>query len=293
MNRNQIVSAIILIATGTLLNSCRKNNNMMGDGSQNSSQALTANQFDAVADNIYTGLSASVESDVMMLNLNGFQNLSLKSRNGGFKCRVVSIDHPDTTYYPKIITIDYGSGCSVKFADDSIFRQGKIVIVTTNKLYVPGAQHSITFDNYRENNVLVEGIFKVSYIGLDSEGNLELTDSLIGGKLTINDTITYTRSSVTTFQWFRAPDPFNDTIFVNGFSSGINTAGQNYSNQIVRTLKLVRCTEIWSRWVIVEGEVVSTVGSTSTTTNYSNTGCLEFADITQGGKTSLMRIRNH
>jgi len=293
MNRKKVVLASFIFASGILLNSCSKNDNLMGDGSQNSSTLNTPIQSDAVADNIYTNLSASVESDVLMLNLNNFQNLNMKSGNKDFPCKVISIDHPDTNNYPKVITINYGSGCSVIFGDDTITRSGKIIITTTNKLYIPGAQYNIIFDNYRENNVQVAGKFIVSFLGLNSAGNLEMTDSLIGGKLIINDTLTYTRNSVTTFEWYRAPDPFNDTIFINGSMSGINSMGQNYNNVIAKTLKLVRCPELWQRWVIVDGQVVSTIDSTSTSTNYSSTGCVEYANINNGNKMSHYRIRNH
>jgi hypothetical protein len=293
MRKIRVVLIAILIASGISFMSCRKNDNLRGDNPLNSLQNNYSEQYDAIADNMYAGIGASVESEVMMLNLNSFQNLSMKSANCEFACRIVTIDHPDTLNYPKIITIDYGTGCSVVFRDDTITRAGKIVITTTDKFYIPGSQHIVTFNNYRENNILVEGTFKTSFIGLDSNRYLEFSDTLVGGKLTINDTDTYTRNSVMNFQWYRAPDPFNDTVFISGSMNGINTNGENYSSQVVKKLKLVRCHELLHRWVIVDGQVVMIVGGNESTFNYTNTGCIGNANIQQGDQVYHISIRSH
>ncbi len=288
----KVVLKVLIVTTLILLSSCDMRDNMLNDRSQNTAPNNSL-QVDALADEIYSGLSASVGSELMMVSLNDFQNLDLKSANHDFTCRVVSIDHPDSTYFPKIITIDYGAGCSVIFGNDTLTRSGKIVMTSTNKFNIKGAQQIIVFDKYIENGIEIDGTFKMNYLGADSAGNLVLDDSLIGGKLVINDTATYTRNSVTTFEWYRAPDPYNDTIYMSGSASGINSKGENYSSIIVKKLKLVRCTELWNQWVIIDGEVTNTVNGVESTINYTSTNCTNYAETNQKGKVHHFRIWHH
>ena len=70
-------------------------------------------------------------------------------------CPAVTVEHPETGVWPKIITIDYGTGCT-GFYDNT--RSGKIIIEVTGPRREEGSKRTVTFDNYYFNGIKVEGV---------------------------------------------------------------------------------------------------------------------------------------
>ncbi|MGD2033537.1 MAG: hypothetical protein PVF73_00670 [Bacteroidales bacterium] len=78
---------------------------------------------DAVADDIYEEIDATVGEKLMELNDNSYQVLSVKSGDDDYPCLQITVDYPDSTRFPKVITFDYGDGTMVFNSDH--YQKGK------------------------------------------------------------------------------------------------------------------------------------------------------------------------
>ena len=269
----------ISVLSFVLFFSCTKDN----DSVSLSDADVEIAEDDAIIDEIYEEVDATVESEVYDLDKNGYQSVSLKSVTEDV-CRTVTVDHPDSTYFPKIITIDYGDGCSTVINGDTIIKSGKIIVEVTDRWFVPGAQRIVTFEDYYVNNMKIEGTRTITNEGLNDELNLQFHIVLEDGKITVNDTLFYTRESDRTRIWVITDNPLTDTVFVTGTMEGINFSGLEYSREIIEPLTIIRCSEYSYRWKIVSGEILCIVGEEE--------WILDFGDGTCDRTTQITRTRD-
>jgi hypothetical protein len=234
---------------------------------------ITLAQDDAYADALYDEVDNFVVTELVTLDAGGYSTAMLKSAVEE-TCYTVTVDHPDLTTFPKVITIDFGAGCSVVFNGDTITREGQIIITITNRWYITGAEHSITFNNFYINGVRLEGTRTLTNLGMNIRNHFELRVVLEAGKVTFNDTAWVTRDAEHVREWSRQLNPMNDTLWITGSASGVNILGENYSRVIVEPLILIRCADAQYRWVIADGvvEITNSVRGSSTI-DYSNSGC--------------------
>ena len=243
------------------------------DGSISETDLALA-QDEAYADAVYTEIDNMVVSEITTLDGNAYMPSGLKSTDDEEPCFSVTVDHPDSTHFPKVIMLDYGDGCTIIFRDDTITRKGQIIITITDRWFMPGAEHIVTFNNFYFNDVKVEGTRTITNLGLNDEDNLEMGIVLAGGKIIFNDTTWMTREADHIREWIRYRTPQNDTVIITGSAHGINVLGQDYSRSITEPLVLVHCREYKWRWVIVDGTVEITNSVTGTSTiDYSAEGC--------------------
>lgn len=73
-------------------------------------------------------------------------------------CVTVSITPLQPGVFPKTVTIDFGSGC---FSHGHL-RSGKIQIVYTGRLLVPGNSATTTFINYKIDSISIQGTHKIT-----------------------------------------------------------------------------------------------------------------------------------
>lgn len=273
--------------------SCEKNDlSPEADGSMSASDIELAKD-DIIADDIYDDVDAVVLSELKSLEENDYQTTSLKSTDDDFPCLVVTVDHPDTTRFPKIITLDYGEGCTFIVNKDTITKKGAIIITLTDKFYNPGAQHIVSFRGFYVNDIKVEGLLTSTFVGLDRYGLLEYTRTIEGGKLIYDETTQYTRDARHKLAWKRTREPMEDTLYILGSMWGVTIEGQDYSREITERLVLTHCRSYGRRWVIVDGRVVSMLGDREIITDYSDGGCDGTAEIRRNGIMHRVRIREH
>ena len=232
----------------------------------------------------------------MELDDNGYQNFSSKSADEEYVCLIVTVDYPDSTRFPKIITFDYGEGCRVVFHGDTIFKKGKIIVTLTGKFDVPGSQHILTFEDFFVNEVKVEGVRTITYNGLNENDLFEFNITLDDGKLIFPDPetgerLTYTREARLTKEWYRTRIPVEDSVYMNGSMWGVNVYGEDYSREIIETLTLAHCPQYRKRWVIVDGQILSTVGEISTVIDYGDGSCDGTALVRRERAQHRIRIR--
>jgi len=271
MKRNKRFLGLMLIALTIvfLTPSCSKED----DGSISETDLALA-QDEAYADALYEEIDNMVVSEITALDASGYLSADLKSTTEEEPCYTVTVDHPDSTHFPKVVTIDYGEGCTIVFRDDTITRKGQIILTVTDRWFMPGAENIVTFNNFYLNDVKIEGTRTITNLGLNEELHLEMGIVLEGGKITFNDTTWMTRDANHVREWIRHYSPQNDTVLITGSANGTNVLGQQYSRVITESLVLVHCQEYKWRWVIVDGSVEVTNSETGVTTiDYSADGC--------------------
>ncbi len=235
---------------------------------------------DAIVDEIFEEVDNIVESEVYELDQNGYQSVSFKSATEDV-CKVVSVDHPDSTNFPKVITIDYGEGCSTVINGDTITKSGKIIIEVTNRWFWPGASRTITFEDYYVNNIKIEGTRTITNEGFNNDGHLQFHITLVDGKLTVNDTLFYTRESDRTRTWVITLNPLTDTVYVTGTMSGTNFRGLDYTRETIEPLTILRCPDFFYAWKIVSGQVLATVGDNEWILDFGDGTCDRTATLTR------------
>lgn len=227
---------------------------------------LALAQDEAYADALYEEVDNMVVDEITSLDGNAYSTVSLKSTSDDDQCFTVTVDHPDSTHFPKVVTLDYGEGCTVIFRDDTITRKGQIIITVTDRWFMPGAEHIVTFNDFYLNDVKIEGTRTITNLGFNDADNLEIGIKLEGGKIIFNDTTWMTRDAEHVREWIRDFPPQNDTLRITGSANGINVLGETYSRVITEPLVMVHCSEFKWRWVIVDGTVEITNSATGTTT---------------------------
>jgi hypothetical protein len=75
-------------------------------------------------------------------------------------CAAISVTHLNTNLFPVKIVIEFSaSGC---LCNDGHVRAGKIIMTYTNKLSLPGATATTTFENYWVDSIHVEGTHTIT-----------------------------------------------------------------------------------------------------------------------------------
>jgi hypothetical protein len=272
MKTTKVIPGLMLMAFTAivLIPSCSKD-----DSGSISSNDIAMAQDEAYADALYEEVDNMVVSNITSLDANHFSAMGLKSASDdGEDCVSITVDHPDSTSFPKVITMDYGAGCTKIFKDDTITWKGQIIITLTDRWFVQGAEHIVTFNNFYINDVKIEGTRTITNMGLNAKNHLELKIVLENGKITFNDTASMTRNATHVREWIRSFNPLNDTILITGTANGTNIKGEDYERLITEPLVLVHCQDYHWRLVIVAGKVqITNSASGVTTVDYTSTGC--------------------
>ncbi len=150
----------------------------------------------------------------------------------------------------KTITIDFGDGCE---GPDGKFRSGIIFIQYTQRMFVPGAELTITLENYTVNGLAIEGTKNITNVSTSFEDPVSFHKQLIGGKITWPDGSFATREVDKTFTWIRGNNPLLDELHVEGGAEGVNRRGVAYQVTILSKI-------IWKRACRVRGVCVPVQG---------------------------------
>jgi hypothetical protein len=286
---------MLSVAVGVLfIPSCSKDNS-----GNISSKDVTSAQDEIYANALYEEVDNTVVSNVSTLSGMGFTTLNMKSATcDSNDCMRITVDHPDTVSFPKVVTLDFGEGCTRIFKGDTIEFKGQIIVTVTDHWFMKNSQHIVTFNNFYINGVKLEGTRTITNLGLNAKNHLELGIVLTGGKITFNDTAFLTRESNHVRELISSHNPMNDTVLVTGSAHGINIQGEQYERIITTPLVLVRCQDVQWRWVIVKGtiQITNSVSGVSTI-DYTSTGCEGSVVLNKNGMhlnmPFLFRHHNH
>lgn len=195
-------------------------------------------------------------------------------------CPTITVDHPEQGVWPKVITVDYGEGCT-GFYDNT--RSGKIIITITAPRHETGSVRTVTFDNYKINGILVEGTKVVENMGLNDNQNVVFNVTLTGGMITLPDGNYIARSFTHQREWIAGYDTRNiwdDECLVTGTATGVTLGGETYTNTITTALHWQRvCYFLVSGVITIERE-----GKEDVVLDFGTGTCDNKALVTIGGE---------
>jgi hypothetical protein len=203
-------------------------------------------------------------------------------------CPTLTISHPEAGIWPKIVTVDFGEGCSGLYDNT---RAGKIIIEITGPRLEAGTKRTITFENYYFNGIRVEGTKVVENNGYNENENLVCSVTLTGGKLTLPDGKTIERSFEHQREWiagFLTRNIWDDECLITGTATGTTLEGVGYTNTITTAL-------YWKRacFFIVSGVVkIEREGKPEVEINYGTGDCDAKAIVTREGESKEIILRH-
>ena len=213
-------------------------------------------------------------------------------RFGYSDCVTVTREMPGEGEFPIIITIDYGEGCVGKHGRE---RKGKIIINYTDRRFVPGAVHVITFEDFYVDGKKVEGTRIRTNISDSVEDYLKFRIELTEGKVTWEDGSFATREAVWETSRVRTPNPINDERIRTGSASGVNREGLTYTVTITKAIVWKRgCLPAKRIMIPVEGiKVKEFEDGKSISIDYGDGTCDNDVTITRDGVTETVELKKH
>ncbi len=192
----------------------------------------------------------------------------------------------------KTIIIDYGKGCIGKRGRE---RSGKIIITYTDKRFVPGAIHTITFNNFYIDGNKIEGTRIRTNISESLDDNLKFKIELVGGKVTFEDGTVATRDAEWETTRIRTSNPINDKRIRTGGAKGINNDGVGYIVTITKPIVWKRgCLSKLKVMIPVEGTKVKEFEDGKTVTiDYGDGSCNNSMTITIDGVSKTVEFKRH
>ena len=236
---------------------------------------------------------ATVESVFEDIDDIGFESL-LYTESGGrteanddspIFCAVRTHDKENKT-----IIIDYGKGCIGKHGRE---RSGKIIISYTDQRFVPGAVHTITFNNFYIDGKKIDGNRTRTNISESDNDFLRFRITLEKGKVTWEDGTFATREATWETTRIRTPNPINDERIRTGNASGVNRNEIGYTVNITKAI-------VWKRGCLPQVRVMIPVEGTKVkefedgriiSIDYGDGSCDNYFTITKDGESKPVELK--
>jgi hypothetical protein len=204
-------------------------------------------------------------------------------------CPVIYVNHNDSTYWPKTVTIDFGSaGCE---GPSGNIRKGKIIINITDRYLKPGSVRTFSFEDFYINDFKVEGTKTVTNEGRNDDGFMYFTVELTGGKVTTPAGKVITHEFSKTRTWIEGEQTprwrWDDKYLIEGEASGINRFGIAYTRTITTPLLVATS----CRWIMSGVIEIQPVDCPLILLNFGNGECDDVATITVNGETKEIKLR--
>ena len=275
---------LLLFFSLLTISSCQKEDSQNGTVEEQEIEASKASsEADSEAEIVFNGIfddAMGVNDEVGVGGTGVFGRLDV--------CPVVTVTRlnpPDL--FPVRILMDFGTnGC---IGPDGHFRKGKVITTYTNRLMIPGAFATTTFDGFYFDSTKVEGTHKITNTSATNIAR-RFTVNVIEAKLTKpngNFIEWNSEKVITQLEGLSTPAPMDDIFKIEGGSRGRVKRGAllvGWQSTILEPLvKRFNC-----RW-IVRG-VIRTVRLNATTNspwiavlNFGNGNCDNLAVITING----------
>ena len=263
------------------LTSCQKDNTLIDQTS------VDLADDEAVTDAIFEDVFSTADNATIILDqmVKGGDSKSIAVADS---CPVITVTHPGDGIWPKVVTVDFGTGCE---GLNNNVRKGKIMIEVTAPRATAGAKRTITFVNYYFNDIKVEGTKVLENKGFSSSQNPLVSITLTGGKLTLPDGKTIERAFQHQREWtagFLTRNIWDDECLVTGTATGKNINGLAYTNTIMTALQ-------WKRacYFIVAGVIkMERTDKEPVELNYGTGDCDAKAVVSRGGESKEIILRN-
>lgn len=240
----KITKFLFLIgAVAIFLVSCEKNSTPLNEDD------LFLADDEAVAEALFDDLFNTVDGATQMLDV------FMKSGDAkgdivvlADSCPMITVEIISET--SRIITVDYGEGCT-GFFDQT--RSGKIIIEVNGFRKMVGSVRTVTFDNYFVNDVKIEGTRMTENLGANENENVVFMSTLTDGKVIFPDEIIVEREFTRYREWIVGYDTrtiWDDECFITGDASGTTYKGLTYQNTIITALHRKRVCRFFVSGVI-------------------------------------------
>jgi hypothetical protein len=270
----------IAVVLALLASSCEKSSKL-------AEADLNLADDDAITEAIFDDVFSSV--DIATIALDGIMKSGFTKGNllVTDSCPVITVNHPDETTWPKVITIDYGAGCTL----NDVTRKGKIIINTSAPRHVTGSTRSVTFDGYYFNGIKVEGTKAIENLGPNSNQNIVIAITLTDGKITLPDGKTIEREVDREREWIAGMNTpryiWDDECLITGTTSGKNINDVGYTTTITTPLHWKRACRF-----IVEGVIlIERVGVEPVELDFGDGECDPKATIRRGEEEKEINLR--
>jgi hypothetical protein len=257
-NLTKVLTATALI-TAALFAACKKDDGQSSSMTQAEQQEFATNssqsdaENDAVFDDVFNNV-VGVNSEVGVGGTGIFARSAMPPVNGketgedstaGFIVSVTQIS--EASRFPLKVVIDFGAGWTGK---DGRIRKGKIIIVYSGRLILPGSSAATTFDGYYLDSIHVEGTHKATNTSTQDKRSfsIEVTGAKLskpnGNYSTWNSQKTITQSAGLT-----TPLDLSDDVFaVTGKGDGsVKKGDKAYQWSAAITEPLVK--KFTCRWI--------------------------------------------
>ena len=292
-------SALILVGL-MIFTSCKKDNNISNTSDPNpaatvdaaQSDANGAAQFDDVF-NITMGVQAADAGEEIGLGTGAGVIYKPAGPDGTLspdstsRCFTVTVVPKTPHVFPKVITIDFGTGCLGK---DGKSRKGKIVSIYTGPMFIPGSTASTTFVDYNVDSFKIEGTHEVE--NASTSNKKAWTVKVINGKITNTQNGNWRKwNGIREHKQIEGngtPLYLLDDVFeITGNASGSNSNGNSWTSLITEPL-IRKFTCPW----IVKGQVKITRNSNTNFAilDFGNGSCDNQATITINGVTHIISL---
>jgi len=203
-------------------------------------------------------------------------------------CPLVTATRPTANPWPKIVTVNYGTGCT---GLNNNVRKGKILIIVTGPRLETGSKRTVTFEDYYFNDIKVEGTKVFENMGYNNNQNLVFSATLTGGKLTLPNGKFIERAFAHQREWtagLLTRNIWDDECLITGSATGKNINGVTYTNTIITALNWKRvCQFIVSGVVKLERD-----GALPVEMNYGTGDCDAKAVVTRGGESKEILLKH-
>ncbi len=256
---------IVLIGFIVIFNSCKKDKD---------EQQTNNNQSEAAELSVAHNIAETMYDDVFNNVLLDGQSNNVAGR--GHSCATVTLNNSDPGTFPKIMTLDFGTGCT---GFDGLTRKGKIIATLSGPIRTAGTSITISFDNYSVNDFKLEGEFSITN---NSGGNgLSFTTQTTNGKLTYpGGAIYYTHSgnhTLTQTAGAGTPSFLDDNFSLTGTGTTSSSLGNNLTVNITTPLlKKATCANV------VSGMEQFTYNNINGSLDFGDGSCDNLATLTIG-----------
>lgn len=148
-------------------------------------------------------------------------------------CAVVT---ESSSSFPKIVTIDYGTGC---VDANGRTKKGKIIVNVSGDMRIVGNTRTVTFENFYINDVKIEGTRNAENIGPNTLGNMVIKVS--GDVTASNSEFTRSRSFTRYREWISGISTCeisDDEFHVTGSGTAIGRRGIEIQHTITEKIVL-------------------------------------------------------
>ena len=260
---SSVLAGILIVLTVTL-HSCKKDKE----------EETNNNQTEAAELSVANNIAETMYDDVFNVVLLDGQANNVAGR--GNSCATVTLNNSDPDTYPKIMTLDFGSGCT---GFDGLTRKGKIIATLSGRIRTAGTSITISFDNYSVNDFKLEGEFSIT----NNSGNssLSFTTQTTNGKLTYpGGTLYYTHSgnhTLTQTAGAGTASFLDDSFSLTGSGTTTSSLGNSLTVNITTPLvKKATCANV------VSGVEQFTYNNINGTLDFGDGSCDNLALLTIG-----------